>query len=185
MVLVSGLRKLILRCLGIFWTTVFTPQNMEVQLPQEDIGYVHPASFNDALTFTPRRTAILPWTRSTFTLITPSTVPSVSSGNHPAVFWTPLPRCVLFFPFFFPRPSRFSVSRPLSKRRCFPVRFTSESSSPSRHPTPHMPLRISYVYSPIFSYFSSPLVHLSSRPRRPLQPSATHRPPTSMQALFI
>lgn len=29
----------------------FTPQNMDVELPQEDIGYVHAASFNDALTY--------------------------------------------------------------------------------------------------------------------------------------
>lgn len=134
----------------------FLPQNMDVQLPQEDIGYVHAASFNDALTyipFTPSTHSPSPLAPIHFHLDHPFDRPFLRKWESSGFALESSSSVCPFFPFLFPRPSSFSVSRPISYRRCFDVRFTSEPSSPSRHPTPHMPLRISYVYSPIVLFF--------------------------------
>jgi hypothetical protein len=115
---------------------------MDVQLPQEDIEYVHAASFNDALTYIPFTpldahlgSAHLPWSRFTFILITHSRLSSRTSGNLPTAPWTRLPLCVLSFSFFFLRPifiSPFLARFPAgaASRRAFYVRvFVSFSSS--------------------------------------------------------
>ncbi|KAF8262273.1 hypothetical protein EI94DRAFT_1744007 [Lactarius quietus] len=80
--LVSGLRKLILRCLGPFWPTVL-PLQMDVDLPQEDIGYVHTASLNDALTY-------IPFVPHQLLSFGPDSLSSGSSSARSSVLSTPL-----------------------------------------------------------------------------------------------
>ena len=164
---------------------------MDVHLPQEDIEYVHAASFYDALTYIPFTpldahlgSAHPTWSRFTFILITHSRLSSLTSGNPPIALWTRLPLCVLFFSFylFFRRPISLLGFSCAGSRRALYVRGLRLIS---RHPTPQMRLQLSYVSSLIIPRISSPLVHPSSLPRCPHQLSATRRPPTLMQVLFI
>jgi hypothetical protein len=115
---------------------------MDVQLPQEDIGYVHAASFNDALTYIPfpldahLGSAPLPWSRFTFTLITHSRLQFLSNKWESSdCALDTSSSCVLSFSFFFLRPifiSPFLARFPAgaASRRAFYVRvFVSFSSS--------------------------------------------------------
>src|ERR1700761_4956575 len=165
---------------------------MDVDLPQEDIGYVRAASLNDALTYIPFTPPRLPPLISSSPLVSihfhldhpfegPFNLLSHKWESSDCALDTSSSVCTIFS-FFFSRGFSFlRFSSALLEPLLRAERFTSASSPFSRHPTPQMRLQISYVYSLIVPCISSPLVHLSSQPRCPHQLSATHRPPTSMQ----